>query len=90
MPEKIEKLRATLRELEQELDSLESLDDESRQLLQSAAEEINEALGNEDQEMEPHSWSERLSAVARDFEESHPALSRMVGNVVDALAQLGI
>ena len=97
MPHRIENLRATLQELEAELDSVDQLDDESRELLKTAAAEIQEAL----HKSEPaeavtsagdasQTWTDKLYDVASDFEESHPTLSRVVGNVASALAQLGI
>lgn len=91
MPHRIEHLRQTLRELETELNQIEELDDESRELLESAAAEISEALHKEAvEQIEPHTFTERLSEATRQFEESHPTLSRLVGNVINALAQLGI
>lgn len=97
MPHRIETLRATLKELEAELASVEELDDESRQLLQSAAAEIQEALEHEEPDAAVTSatdasgtWTDKLYDVAGDFEQSHPTLSRLVGNVASALAQLGI
>ena len=94
MPHRIEHLRETLRELEEELASLDELDAESRRLLQTAANEIDEALHKHEQEDEedisPATWTGHLSELATQFEYSHPTLSRIVGNVANALAQLGI
>ena len=97
MPHRIENLRETLHELEAELANVEQLDDESRRLLQTAAAEIQEALHKDEPEEAVTSatdasstWTDKLYDVAGDFEESHPTLSRLVGNVASALAQLGI
>jgi hypothetical protein len=91
MPQSVEKLRATLHELERELAQVDSLDAESRRLLEAAAAEIHEALTKmPQQQIQPQTWTGRLSAAMEDFEDSHPTLSRLVGNVVNALAQLGI
>jgi hypothetical protein len=91
MAQSVEKLRATLHELERELAQVKSLDAESRRLLEAAAAEIHEALAQQPQQkIQPQTWTERLSAATQEFEESHPTLSRLVGNVVDALAHLGI
>jgi hypothetical protein len=92
MPHRIDKLRQTLRELEAELDQIDTLDPQSRELLESAAADIHEALEQDDGEdaLEPQSFTDRLSAATQKFEDSHPTLSRVVGNVIDALAQLGI
>ena len=91
MPHRIKKLRETLRELEGELDRIDTLDEESRRLLQTASAEIEEALHKNDQEqIEPATWTDSLYDLSSSFEQSHPTLSRIVGNVASALAQLGI
>lgn len=93
MAHRIEKLRETLRELETELAQIDTLDPQSRALLESAAAEIHEALAKseaENEALEPQSFTDRLMAATQSFEDSHPTLSRVVGNVVNALAQLGI
>jgi hypothetical protein len=93
MAHRIEKLRETLRDLEAELQQVETLDPQSRELLATAAAEIHEALDKsqrEDESLEPQSFTDRLTSATQKFEESHPTLSRVVGNVIDALAQLGI
>ena len=97
MPHRIENLRATLQELETELASVEALDDESREMLQTAAAEIQAALAVDESDAAETSaseasstWTDRLYNVAGDFEQSHPTLSRLVGNVASALAQWGI
>mgnify|MGYP002626824198 CR=1 FL=1 len=96
MTHRIDQLRQTLRELETELEQVDSLDDESRQLLENAAADIHEALHKEEPLAESaapqasRTWTDRLYDVAGDFEQSHPTLSRVVGNVANALAQLGI
>ena len=56
---------------------------------ETAAAEIQQAL-HKDDPPKPTSWTDRLTDLATDFEESHPSLSRLVGNVANALAQLGI
>lgn len=97
MPHRVEDLRATLRELEAELAGVDTLDAESRQLLETAAAEIQAALGKDEPAAEvaaageaSQTWTDKLYDVASDFEQSHPTLSRVVGNVANALAQLGI
>ena len=91
MSEQLEKLQATLAELKEELQSLEALDSEARQLLQSSLHEIEEALHQNDGEgLEHESLLERLRESAQQFEESHPALSRTLGGFIDTLSQMGI
>jgi hypothetical protein len=93
MAHHIEKLRETLRELEAELEQIDTLDRQSRELLETAAAEIHEALAKseaDEEALEPKTFTDRLLSATQSFEDSHPTLSRLVGNVVNALAQLGI
>lgn len=98
MPDRIEKLRATLRELEAELAGIDSLDEQTRSELELAREEIEAALQSRSSasaaENEP--WEhpsgaiERLRAATRDFEAEHPTLAAIVHRTIDGLGQLGI
>ena len=91
MPERIVKLRSLLEELEQELQAVESLDDESRSLLQETAGEIQAALQAESvEQMEHHSVSSSLTDSVADFKSSHPTLYAVVHRMVDVLGQMGI
>lgn len=89
MPERIEKLRQTVKELEEELAGLASFDDETRKKLQEAVGEIQTLLKQEG-ELEPDSVIERLRAAEEEFQVSHPTLSGIVARMIDALGQLGI
>ena len=71
-------LRENLERLQRELAEGPELDPEGRALL---AEEERDA---------PDSLVERLRSAADRFEESHPALTVVVGRLADALANLGI
>ncbi|PHR90616.1 MAG: hypothetical protein COA78_34905 [Blastopirellula sp.] len=91
MTENKEKLRSTLEELRNELKSIEQLDDATRELLENTAEQLNDALHQDSQEMLEHpSLTENLSKATDDFEESHPALTRIIGNIVDILGNSGL
>lgn len=91
MMEHVEKLRATVTELEQELHSLPAVDDESRELLQQAMREIRAALHQEQPlELRPDSMSDRLRVAASKFEGSHPALTAILSRIIDGLGQMGI
>lgn len=91
MPEQHDKLRATIRELEQELRSFETIDDETRTVLSEAVEEIRTALRKEEpSQFEPQSVVDPLSKAARDFEGSYPTLSGIINRLVDILGQMGI
>ncbi len=91
MSENLDKLRATLSELKDELHSLDTLDVDTRQSLEGIMGEINGALHKSDEvDLEHHTIIQRLKDAADGFEESHPTLSGIVGNIIDALGQIGI
>jgi len=93
MSEKVERLRATLAELEAELHELEQteLDESDQAALRHAVDEIQTALVEARHEsLEHHSLAERLNTAARNFDESHPNLSRIIGGLADILSQMGI
>ena len=69
MSEHVEKLRATVLELEQELRSLQTVDDEARQVLQDAMRQIRAALHEEEQaERQRQTLRDQLLAAAHVFE----------------------
>jgi len=92
MPEKHERLRATLQELESELASLKTLDDETRSVLETALAEIGDVLHKPDSSGQDHheTMASRLRDAAKDFETSHPTLFGIVSRTIDALGQMGI
>jgi len=91
MSEHSDKLRVTLGELQDELHAIDSLDPQTRKLLQEAKDEMEAALHKDDPDsLHHHSMIDRLNEAGRDFNESHPALSRIVGNLIDVLGQMGI
>lgn len=91
MPERIQKLKATIQDLESELESLASVDSVTRQMLEEAVAEIQSALQKQDpQQLETHSLTERLKTTAEQFESSHPTLFGVVSRMIDVLGQMGI
>ncbi len=91
MPERTEKLRALIGELESELHHIDESDEESKELLREASREILEALQQQGPDgLEPQTFIDRLKETTEDFEVSHPTLASLVGRVVDALGQMGI
>lgn len=91
MPERIEKLREIVKELEAELDSLDPLDAESRQVLEEALSELRTALGQKDtSSLHSESLLQRLRDAEEHFQVSHPNISGLVLRMIDGLAQLGI
>jgi chromosome segregation ATPase len=91
MPERLEKLRAAVEDLERELHSLEEVDPETRLLLEEARREIHDALSREQHEsLYEGPLSGRLESAARRFEATHPTLAGVLERLVNGLAQLGI
>ena len=92
MSEKSEKLREMVRELEAELDSLDSVDEESRLVLEEALGEILEKLVDDqvsrDDSDEP--LGDRLAAATEHWEAKHPQLTNLLERVIAGLNQLGI
>ncbi len=91
MSEHMEKLKATVAELEEELRSLETLDDETCEVLEEALREIQAALNpDETTELEAESLMDRLNDATHEFEGSHPTLTGIISRLVDGLGQMGI
>lgn len=94
--DRIERLRATLAELEAELAEVDSLDPASRARLEQVAAEITEVLHRnassaEDTPIEPpHNMREQLTENVTAFRVQHPTLAGILQRLVDGLAQLGI
>jgi hypothetical protein len=86
-----EKLQATLSELEQQVRALGSVDEESRQSLLNAAQEIRVALNEADYSTaRSQTMLENLTSSVEKFEVTHPTLTSVLGRLVDILGQMGI
>lgn len=91
-----EKLRATLAELEAELQQADDLDPESRVRLEQVAKDIAAALKRSDPSLKdlklerPHTLSEQLTDSVESFRAQYPTLAGVVQRLTDGLAQLGI
>ena len=90
MSERIEKLKSTLQELETELASIDSLDEDTRAALESAMGEISQTLRKRNVEQQHETLAARLQDAAGEFETSHPTLFGIVTRAIDALGQMGI
>lgn len=91
MPKKA--LRQQLTELHGALGSTQELDTELRVLLKEVSGDIEKLLG-EDSADDDASAADQLQARIRreavDFEAEHPRLARILGDLADTLAKLGI
>jgi len=84
----IDKLRAQLQQLRRQLASPSRLDDETREILTGMADEIEEHL--EASESDTASMRDRLEQAIYRFEADHPHIARILGEIGDTLAKLGI
>jgi len=90
MADRLEKLRATLNELDVELRSVESLDDATREELAQAAAEIAASLRRGKRSEQMQQVEDSLQNRLVEFEASYPQLAGIVTRLLDGLAQLGI
>ena len=85
-------LQETLAALHGELSDREKLDDDTRQLLKTFADDINRFLDDSTEssaeEVEP--LSEQVQDLLLKFETDHPELTAALNRVASALANLGI
>ncbi len=87
----IEKLRATVAELEQELQALPTVDAETRSMLEDTVRQIRVALDDSRRgEGQRPSMIAGLKKSVEKFEGTHPALTGIVSRLIDGLAQMGI
>jgi len=87
-----DRLRENLERLHQELASSESIDAASRGLLVDVLHDIEAVLERDESEAagEGESLIDRLRETTSRFEETHPALTELVGRIADLLSRLGI
>ena len=90
MAERLDKLRATLSELDAELRSIDSLDDATREELANAAAEIAASLRRGKRSPQMRQAEDSLQNRLVDFEAAYPQLAGIVTRLLDGLAQLGI
>ncbi len=91
MPERVEKLRTIIRELESEVDSADSLDEETRGTLEKAVAELHATLREQSpDEAAPEGLIDRLRLAEQRFQVSHPNIAGLLLRIIDGLGQLGI
>ena len=87
-----EKLRQTLEELHNEIENTDTVDGESRQMLEHLTTDIRGLLdrSGEASHGEYQSLSEMLSHAITHFEVTHPKLTSNMGQVLNILSGSGI
>jgi hypothetical protein len=86
-----QQLHTTLEQLHGELQQIETVDDDERQILQKLMSDIEKLV--EAGESDQHHVA-RLDQALREgielFEASHPRATMLMGQVIDALGKIGI
>ena len=86
-----EHLDNRIQELLDELEKKEPADQVRRDRIAHVLHDIRSMVAESEPQSDEHeSLRERFDEAARQFEESHPTLTAVVGRVADALANLGI
>jgi len=86
-----EKLQRLIGSLHEELGSADSLDTESRELLQQLMNDIERIATGEPAETASHeSAAGQLENASLRFESEYPKLSMILGEIMDTLGKLGI
>ncbi|MAF84153.1 MAG: DUF4404 family protein [Gammaproteobacteria bacterium] len=84
-------LKNIIENLHRELASADSIDAESRALLQALAQDVEKLAGDTASvEIEHETTAGQLKNAALRFESEHPKLAMALGEVIDALGRLGI
>ena len=88
---KNEQLQSLIATLHKELSAAESVDADSRALLQQLIQDVEDlADGNETPAERVESATGQLQSATLKFESEHPKLSMALGEIMDALGKLGI
>lgn len=85
-----QRLQELLEELHTELGSTEALDDQAKQQLRGIADEIEGAVGPDEDKSLGSEALNQLEEAAVDFQTDHPRLAGILGQITDTLAKLGI
>lgn len=84
-------LRDLIKTLHTELTAAESVDADSRAMLQQLIKDIEDLAAKDDKPAEHvESATGQLENAALKFESEHPKLSMAIGEIMDALGKLGI
>ncbi|MBL6956666.1 MAG: DUF4404 family protein [Chlorobium phaeobacteroides] len=85
-----QRLRELLKQLHQELEQTNTVDESTGEVLADLKEDINRLVQEETTiEDEQEGLTERLNDAVGHFEEDHPKLSMVMQHVLDSLARMG-
>ncbi len=83
------KLRDLLNQLQNEIQSAETLDDQGYQMLKDLDKDIQALLGRTEEDSDD-TFSARLEDAVYHFEATHPTLTVVISKVLDSLSGAGI
>jgi hypothetical protein len=85
-------LKEHLKNLHQELTTVENVDEDSQRLLENIQTDVRFLLAHKGDKPSPHHTpiKERLAETARHFDLSHPAFAATIRTVVNTLNNMGI
>lgn len=83
-------LNELLSQLNEALEGIDEIDDETRKLVEDLDEDINRLLEGESPPEEFESVADRARAMETQFALEHPVAERFLREIIDALAKVGI
>jgi len=87
-----QQLDQSLEQLHEELQQVNSVDENERKILQKLAADIHELL-DQKEDAQPQRYKRLGEGLRQELERleiSHPSLTMLMGQVIDALAKMGI
>ncbi len=85
-----QRLNQLLEELRTELGSSDALDDQAKEQLRGIAQEIEGAVGPDEDKSLGSEAMNQLEQAAVGFESEHPRLAGILSQITDTLSKLGI
>jgi len=83
-------LNELLAQLNEALEGIDEIDDETRKLVEDLDEDINRLLDADSPDEDYESVTDRARAVQSHFAVEHPVADRFLREIIDALAKVGI
>ena len=83
-------LNDLLSQLNDALEGIDEIDDETRRLVEDLDEDINRLLATESPFDDVEGVTDRARAIQSQFAVEHPVADRFLREIIDALAKVGI
>ena len=82
-----QRVRELAKELADQLEQHESLDDEAQEALEELRDHVDDALAGHKHDVQP---SKRARGLIARFEEDHPELTALIERLAEALSNAGL